>query len=181
LNRTVFIGTAAVLTVTAGAPPANRTLTYQWYKAGVAIVGATSATYTVTSAAISSTSADYYCTIGYVNSCLSTNTNTVNITVLTNPVGLTACQDASAVLSVTKTGTNAVTYQWRKATTNLVNGAKIAGATTTSLTLTNLALADAGAYTLVATDASGAVITSLAGTITITNNYTNRPNLFWIL
>ena len=170
LNRSVFVGAPAVLTTTVGAPPANRTLTYQWYKAGVAITGATSATYTVTSAAISSTSADYYCLIGYVNSCLTTNTNTVNITVLTNPVGLTACQDGSAVLSVTKTGTNAVTYQWKKATTNLVNGANIAGATTTSLTLTNLALADAGAYTLVATDANGAVITSLAGTITITNN-----------
>jgi gliding motility-associated-like protein len=170
LNKTVFVAGTAVLSTVAGTPPANRTLTYQWYKAGVAITGATSATYTVTSSATTANVADYYCTIGFVNSCLTTNTNTVNITVLSNPVGLTACQDGSAVLSVTKTGTNVVTYQWKKATTNLVNGANIAGATTSALTLTNLTLADAGAYTLVATDANGAVITSLTGTITITNN-----------
>ncbi|TRZ77040.1 MAG: hypothetical protein D4R94_03680, partial [Chitinophagaceae bacterium] len=170
LNKTVFVAGTAVLTVTAGAPPANRTLTYQWYKAGVAISGATSATYTITTSATTANADDYYCTLGFVNSCLTTNTNTINVTVLTNPVGLTACQDGSAILSVTKTGTNAVTYQWKKATTNLVNGSNIAGVTTSSLTLTNLALADAGAYTLVATDANGAVISSLAGTITITNN-----------
>jgi len=170
LNKTVFVAGNAVLSVTAGSPPANRTLTYQWYKAGVAISGATSATYTVTISATTANADDYYCTLGFVNSCLTTNTNTVNVTVLTNPVGLTACQDASAVLSVTKTGTNVVTYQWKKAGVSLVNGANIAGVTTSSLTLTNLALADAGAYTLVATDANGAVITSLAGTITITNN-----------
>jgi hypothetical protein len=170
INRTVFVGNTVALTATAAAPPANRTLTYQWYKAGVAIAGANSATYTVTTSATTANVADYYCTIGFVNSCLSTNTNTVNVTVLTNPVGLTACQDASAVLNVTKTGINAVTYQWKKAGVSLVNGANIAGVTTSSLTLTNLALADAGAYTLVATDANGAVITSLAGTITITNN-----------
>jgi gliding motility-associated-like protein len=170
LNKTVFVGSAIVLTTTAGTAPANRTLTYQWYKAGVAITGATSATYTVTSSATTANVDDYYCAVGFVNSCLTTNTNTINVTVLTNPVGLTACQDANAPLSVTKTGTNSVTYQWKKAGVSLVNGAKIAGATTTSLTLTNLALADAGAYTLVATDANNVAITSLAGTITITNN-----------
>ena len=66
------------------------------------------------SSATTSNADDYYCAIGFVNSCLTTNTNTVNVTVLTNPVGLTACQDATAPLSVTKTGTNSVTYQWKK-------------------------------------------------------------------
>jgi hypothetical protein len=77
LNKTVFVGGTAVLSVTAGAPPANRTLTYQWYKAGVAISGATSATYTVTSSATTANADNYYCTLGFVNSCLTSNTNTV--------------------------------------------------------------------------------------------------------
>ena len=170
LNKTVFVGGSVVLTTTAGTPPANRTITYQWYKAGVAIAGATSATYTVTSSATTSNADNYYCQLGFVNSCLTTNTNTVNVTVLSNPVGLTACQDANAILTVTKTGTNTVTYQWKKATTNLVNGANVSGATTATLALTNLTLSDAGAYTLVATDGYGNTINSLAGTISITNN-----------
>jgi hypothetical protein len=170
LNKTVFVGSAVVLTTTAGTPPANRTITYQWYKAGVAITGATSATYTVTSSATTSNAADYYCQLGFVNSCLTTNTNTVNVTVLTNPVGLTSCQDANAVLSVTKTGTNVVTYQWKKVSTNLVNGAFVSGATTPSLTLTNLQLVDAGNYILVVTDTYVNTISSTNAVITITNN-----------
>jgi gliding motility-associated-like protein len=170
LNKTVFVGSPVILTAAAGTPPSNRTLTYQWYKAGVAITGATSASYTVTSSATTANAADYYCALGFVNSCLTTNTNTVNVTVLTNPVGLTACQDANAVLTVTKTGTNTITYQWKKGATNLVNGTNIAGATTATLALSNLTLSDAGVYTLVATDGYGNTINSVAGTITITNN-----------
>ena len=170
LNKTVFVGSSVVLTTTAGTPPANRTITYQWYKAGVAIAGATSATYTVTSSATTSNADNYYCQLGFVNSCLTTNTNTVNVTVLSNPVGLTACQDANAILTVTKTGTNTVTYQWKKVTTSLVNGTNVSGATTATLALSNLTLADAGAYYLYATDGYGNTINSLAGTITITNN-----------
>jgi len=88
----------------------------------------------------------------------------VNVTVLTNPASSTICLDGNVSFSVTKTGTNVVTYQWKK------NGVAISGATAATLALTNAQVADAGAYTVVITDASGATSTSSAGTLTVTNN-----------
>ncbi len=163
VNKTVFVGASLVLSVTA-TPPTGKTLTYQWYKDGVAVSAATSASFTVANAASTSNAGNYYCIVGLVNSCQSVTSNTVNATVLTNPASSTICLDGNVAFSVTKTGTNVVTYQWKK------NGTNILGATSATLDLTNAQLADAGAYTVVATDASGATATSLAGTLTVTNN-----------
>lgn len=58
----------------------------------------------------------------------------------------------------------------KKVSTNLVNGAFVSGATTPSLTLTNLQLVDAGNYILVVTDTYGNTISSTTAVITITNN-----------
>src|SRR5262249_429912 len=49
--------------------------------------------------------------------------------------------------------------------TNLIDGAQISGSATTTLTITNLTLANAGDYVVVATNSSGSV-TSTVGTLT---------------
>ena len=54
----------------------------------------------------------------------------------------TVCSGTNASFSVTATGTG-LTYQWRKGTTNLVNGGNISGATSATLTISNVATVDA--------------------------------------
>lgn len=64
------------------------------------------------------------------------------------------------------TGTGTVTYQWKKGTANVTDDARISGATTDTLTIRNLTAADAGDYTLVATNPNGPTTSSVA-TLTI--------------
>jgi hypothetical protein len=66
-----------------------------------------------------------------------------------HPQGANAAIGASVTLSATATGTPAPTYQWR------LNGVNITGATTASLTLSNLQVSDAGVYTVTATNVAG--------------------------
>lgn len=59
-------------------------------------------------------------------------------------------------------GSEPLVYQWRKNGVDLGNGGNIAGATTNILTLSNVTDTDLGDYTLVVTNAGGAVTSSVA-------------------
>ncbi|MBL0102494.1 MAG: HYR domain-containing protein [Bacteroidetes bacterium] len=70
-------------------------------------------------------------------------------------------------ISVTATGTGS-TYSWRKAGVTLGNGGAISGQGTSTLTLTNPTLADAGSYDVViGTSSCVSTVTSDAVTVTI--------------
>ena len=64
----------------------------------------------------------------------------------------------TAVLTATVTGYPPPLLQWRKDGINLVNGGNLSGATRATLRITNLQAADAGTYTLVATNAMGMAV-----------------------
>jgi hypothetical protein len=74
----------------------------------------------------------------------------------TSPVSQTGAPGGSATFSVTATGTGTLTYQWCK------DGAAIAGATSATLTLSNLTAVQAGDYTVVITDSAGSTTSRLA-------------------
>ena len=59
-----------------------------------------------------------------------------------------------ASFSVTATGSN-LSFRWKKGTTELSDGPNIAGATTSSLTLSNLQASDAGTYSVVVSNEGG--------------------------
>lgn len=65
-------------------------------------------------------------------------------------------------------GATALSYQWQKNGTNVVNGGTISGATTTNLTISSSVAADSGAYTFIVTDSAGS-ITSAVATVTVLN------------
>ena len=160
---TITVNTIPTPTVSAGGPTtfcagANVVLsttvmagmTYQWYSNGTIISGATSSTYTAT------TAANY--TVKYINgaasSTLSTAT-TVTVNALPSatitPSGATTLTQGSSVTLNAVTGAN-LSYQWN------LNGTAISGATSSSYVVTS------------------SVVATLNYTVTVTNTVTGCPN-----
>ena len=84
------------------------------------------------------------------------------------PQTQTVVAGGNITLSATVTGSPTPAYQWQK------NGTAIAGATGASLALTNVQAADAGTYTLVATNSAGTV-TSTAAVLTVSPPSSSAP------
>jgi hypothetical protein len=78
----------------------------------------------------------------------------------TQPQGRTVIVGASVLFSVMASGVPAPTYQW------FSNGIAIAGATSATLTLSNVQTTNAGSYTVVVSNALGSV-TSSPATLTV--------------
>jgi len=160
-SLTVTNTQAASFSVVATGTPAP---TYQWAKGGVAIAGATSATYSIASASAAN-AGSYTVTVSNVVGSVTSTPATLTVNsipaITTQPRSLTVNQGASATFSVTATGTPAPTYQWRKGT------AVIPGATGSSFTIASAQSTDAGSYTVVVSN-SVASVTSSAATLTVT-------------
>lgn len=164
-GTTVEPGANATFVVSAdGSAPLN----YQWYyNTNTLITGANEPTLTLTN--IQATNAGFYSVVvenlaGSTNSAfaaLELNTNPVAPAFLTQPSSVIAVAGGTATFSATVSGTAPISYQWLK------NGAAITGATSLTLSLTNLQNSDAGAYALRASNSLGAVTSSNA-TLTVT-------------
>ena len=85
-----------------------------------------------------------------------------------NPVPVITSQPASATRDPGQTATftvaasGATSYQWKKNGVNLANGGNIGGATSATLTVTGVQVADAGFYTVAVGNAGGSVTSSQA-------------------
>ncbi len=77
--------------------------------------------------------------------------------ITTQPVGGTIARGQNANFSVTVTGTAPIAYQWRK------DGVAIAGATSSTLSLTGAQPSSAGSYSVSVSNAAGSVLSSAAG------------------
>ncbi|HLP01140.1 MAG TPA: immunoglobulin domain-containing protein, partial [Opitutaceae bacterium] len=160
-SQTVTVGSSVSFSVAAsGTAPLN----YQWKKGGADISGATSATYSIASAATGD--AGTY-TVVVSNSAGSATSNSVTLTVnaastvtapsiTTQPASVTVLAGQSATFTVTASGTAPLSYQW------LRDGATISGATSASYTINAVAANDAGAYTVVVTNSAGSVTSNSA-------------------
>ena len=161
-NQTVLVGHTATFSVVA---TGTGTLTYQWRKGGVAIAGATAASYT-TPATVSGDSGSVF-TVVVSNSVGGTTSLAATLTVnsppqiTTQPANQTVAVGATATFSVVATGTGTLTYQWQK------GGVAIAGATAASYTTSATASTDNGAvFTVVVSNAAGGT-TSSPATLTV--------------
>ncbi len=130
-------------------------LSYQWYNGlvpladGGNISGATAATLTLASLSLSDASNQYNCVVSGTSPCAALTSN--NAALVVNESALitiqptatqTICAGSFADFSLTATG-GGLSYQWYKGATMLVDGGDISGATTNSLTLNPITLADA--------------------------------------
>jgi len=161
-NLTVGVGSTATFTVTA---TGTGTLTYQWYKNGAAISGATSTSYTTSATVSGDSGATYYVRVS--NSAGTTQSSTVTLTVdqapviVTQPTSITVTVGQTATFTVSATASGTLTYQWYK------NGALISGATSASYTTDATVLTDSGtSYKVVVTN--DGVISTTSNTVTLT-------------
>jgi hypothetical protein len=158
VSQTIYAGTN--VTLTSAAAGYNTTVTYQWRKNGTAIAGATTASLTLT--AVQPAGAGSYDVVATSTAASATSNaavltvSAVGPTITAQPQGTTLAVGGSTTLAVTAVGGMPMTYQWRK------NGLDLAGVTQASLPLTNAQTYQAGDYSVVVTNAYGAVISAVA-------------------
>jgi uncharacterized repeat protein (TIGR01451 family) len=153
-NQTVCPGQPAAFTVAA----TGAGLTYQWRRNGANIAGATSATFTIASAAAADAGSYDVVLTGACNavtSAAATLALNAATAIATQPVNQTVCLGQPAMFAVSATGTG-LSYQWRR------NGANIAGAASASFSIASVAAGDAGTYDVVVTGLCGTVTSSAA-------------------
>jgi len=144
-------------------------ITFQWFKNGSAIAGATSPTYEINSAQTSD-AGSYYVTATNAGGSIISNTAVLTVggsgtaqedAFTTQPQNETVNAGNSASFSVQIGGTQNITsFQW------YLNGVAIPGATQEDYQISSVTASDSGVYTLTITDAGGAV-TSNGATLTI--------------
>ncbi len=151
-SATITQGGTANLSVTA----AGTTLSYQWFNNGVAIAGATRASYATT------VGGTYRVDVSNSAGTVPSSNATVTVvpvvvapTITTQPVSASITAGGTHTFSVVAAGTN-VAYQWRNA-----SGA-ITGATSSSYTT-----GTAGSYSVVVSNSAGTVTSSVV-TLTVT-------------
>lgn len=138
---------------------AGTNLTYQWQKNTVNIPGATSSIYTVSNASFSN-AGSYRCIVSNSN---NSQTSTAGVLTVTDvPVSITSQPQGGSILygqgitfTVTASGTNLV-YQWQKNTVN------ISGATSSTYTVSNALLTDAGSYRCIVSNSNNSQTSNAA-------------------
>ncbi|GAB5561664.1 MAG: hypothetical protein SynsKO_33110 [Synoicihabitans sp.] len=157
-SRNIIEGDILILDVTI----ANSTgLTYQWFKDGEAVVGATNTTLEISSVGPEDVGA-YSLTINSPLGPTRSEQAVVTLTPESAPIFTLQPRDQSVATGATITLTAAAfgaplpTYQWKR------DGVNIPGATETSLTLSDITPADSGNYTLMATNRRGSAMSDSA-------------------
>lgn len=151
-------------------------LGYQWIKDGVPlstsgnVAGANTATLTLSN--VLAADAGWFSAVvtnayGSVTSSVANLSVVVDLTITSQPADRTNAIGATATFAVQATGPGTITYQWKKNGVNLTNGGAISGATTTTLTVTNIFGADAGGYSVTMSNNYGSVVTSRTAILTV--------------
>lgn len=164
-NQTIFAGQTATFSVLAnGTLP----LSYQWRKNGVAISGATNASYTTPSETTSDNGSRFSVVVSNSagnatsnNATLTVNPDPVAPTITSQPASQTITAGQTATFSVAATGTTPLSYQWQK------NGIAITGATSASYTTPAEATSDNGALIAVVVSNSAGSATSNSAVLTV--------------
>ncbi|MGO8675720.1 MAG: choice-of-anchor tandem repeat GloVer-containing protein [Limisphaerales bacterium] len=167
-NVTNIVGTTALFTVSAtGTQPLN----YQWRFRGAALTDggqySGSTTPALTVSGVQPTNAGNY-TVRIVNSGGSVVSAAATLTVLVppsitaQPASRTNKVGSTATFNATAAGTAPLSYQWLWNGLGLTDGGNLSGSATRALTITNAQPTDAGAYSLLVTNAAGAVTSAIA-------------------
>ncbi|WP_438480370.1 beta strand repeat-containing protein [Oleiharenicola lentus] len=173
-----FVSAPAPVSVAAGetatfttAATGTSAITYRWFKNGVAmndggrISGASTATLTIATTQLSDR--DFY-TVKITNASGTLQSADAELAVLAapeiliTPPALTREVGQLVSLTVDARGAGTLAYQWFRSGTALTNGGTISGATSATLSISSLALTDAGGYSVRVTGSAGSTTTTPA-------------------
>lgn len=131
------------------------TLSYQWFKNGSSISGATQSTLnrTVTPSNLATYTCRVTNTCGNVTSEGAVLSLKAPVEIQTQPTGVVVCPGENVTFSVAATGAEPITYAWYK------DSEALPGETGASLTLLSVSMADQGVYKCRVTNACGFVDT----------------------
>lgn len=160
---TVCLGDPFTLSVTA-----TGATSYEWYRTGVKINGATGSSYTITSAATADAGQYTVKVYGANGSTATSNPVTVAVgsavSITTQPLTQNVCQGANRVEFTVVASGNNLTYQWYK-DGNILNH------TLATLAIQNVTPSDAGVYKVEVNGSSSCgsgMVTSANATLTVT-------------
>ena len=155
-NQQLPAGSIATFTLTTTLPPP---LNLQWRLNGVSLPGETNATLVITNTQRSHlgsyTAAITNPETGFTFTTAAA-TLSGGVTLTQQPASLNVWPTSNATLRVVATGLAPLTYQWR------CNGIDLPGATSDTLSLTNVQLPQNGIYTVVISNTYGAVLSGNA-------------------
>src|SRR5882762_405139 len=114
-NQTVTVGQTATFSVSASG--GSGLFTYQWYKNGSLISGATSNTYTTLPTSMGDTGSVFTVAVSSAASTVTSSPATLTVNAIkpaitTQPVSQTVTVGQPASFTVTATGTGPLAYQW---------------------------------------------------------------------
>lgn len=174
--QVALTGATVTLAVTAaGAPPPS----YQWIRAGVALLGETNTTLTVANVTPGS-AADYYVQVfndrGLVNSTPATLTVHAPPVLITPPQSLTVTQGTTTNFSASISGTPTPVVTWFKDGVRLTNSSGYSGVSTPNLLVLTAEGAQAGSYLMVATNVAGSITSApVSLTVLLAPTITTHP------
>ncbi|HOX57104.1 MAG TPA: immunoglobulin domain-containing protein [Candidatus Paceibacterota bacterium] len=160
-NQTVLAGSNAVFQVTAaGTAP----LSYQWRFNGTNLADAVDLVLTLTNVEVAQAGTYAVLVTNDFGSVLSTNAvlTVMDPFIVAQPQDQAVAAGATATFVASAGGTLPLSYQWRRAGSNLADGENISGAQTASLTVSNVQSADMGNYSVLVTNINGWVASSNA-------------------
>ncbi|MCG8696814.1 MAG: immunoglobulin domain-containing protein, partial [Bacteroidales bacterium] len=154
-------------------------LAYQWQKDGVNIGGETNSALLLTNVT-NIDEASYRCIItgdcGSLTSNAASLTVEDDVTITLQPSNMEVCEGVSSGFTINATGSG-LTYQWKIAGVDIVDGGSYSGATTNNLTIDPVATTHAGAYTcLVSGTCSSENSSSASLTVDENISITSQPS-----
>jgi pectate lyase len=164
-QTSILPGATATFSVVAGG---SDPLNYQWYyNTNMLLTNATDSILTITNIQPGN-AGSYSVTVSNIaggvvssNAFLAVNTNPVAPVFNSQPASLVVLAGSTVSFTAVAAGTAPISYQWNK------NSAPIPGATSSTLTLTNVQVAADGSYTLTASNSVGTA-TSDAAVLAVT-------------
>ena len=153
---TVTVGQTASFTVEATGTSPN----FQWKKGGSDIPGATSSAYTTDATSLADSGTKYSVVVsndlGTVTSNDASLTVTAKPAITTQPVSQAVAAGQTASFSVAATGTEPLTYQWKK------DGSDIAGATSSTYKPVSSSELNGAKFSVVVSNSAGSVTSNEA-------------------
>jgi hypothetical protein len=178
VSQTVCAGQSVTFTVNAGVTTG---VTYQWRKGGVNIGGATASSYTIP-ITVAADAGNYdvvvsgTCTPSVTSSPAALVINVVPV-IVTGPVSSAICEGGNTTFTVNAGTTTGVGYQWQLSInggvsySNVANGGIYSGATTATLNLTAVPLANNGnLYRVVVSGTCTPPVNSNSAVLTVNQN-----------